>query len=86
MSAKFEYGPLDTYEVIWNSGHVEQVRAHQVLAPRPAVFGDHGTSVWMFHGEIDGKWRLLLVARDEDIKSVRNLTHTRDAAESEEKA
>jgi hypothetical protein len=33
---------------------------------------------WLFHGEIDGHWELLLSAPAEDIKTVRNVTHTSD--------
>lgn len=77
---KYDHGPLDTYEVIWASGHVERVKAHQVIAPQSPLFGsgsprDHR---WMIHGEVDGRWRLLLMAADEDIRSIRNVTHTRD--------
>lgn len=81
--AKYDHGPLDTYEVIWNSGHIEHVKAHQVLAPRPPLFGltSPGDNRWVVHGEIEGRWRLLLIAADEDIRSIRNVTHTRDAVQ-----
>lgn len=84
---KYEYGPLDTYEVIWSSGHIEEIQAHQVLMPPDemlsGLFGGVTTKQfrgWTFHGEIDGHWRLLLSAPAEDIKSVRNVTYTRDRA------
>lgn len=85
--SRFEYGPLDTYEIVWTSGHVEYIQAHQVILPpdesavdvffrRPvAPIRRDG---WMFHGQIDGRWKLLLYAPAGDIKSVRNVTHTRD--------
>jgi len=90
MSAYYDYGPLDTYEIVWTSGHVERIQAHQVLLPpddsSPFKLGKgvYGSTVtkpsrgWAFHGEIDGRWRLLLSARAEDIVSVRNVTHTTD--------
>jgi hypothetical protein len=89
----YEYGPLDTYEVIWNSGQIEYIQAHQVIMPPiespfsmgAGVFGSAGAETkqrggWTFHGQIDGRWRLLLSAPAEDIKSVRNVTHTTDRA------
>jgi hypothetical protein len=92
MSSGYDHGPLDTYEIVWTSGHVEYIQAHQVLLPPEdsfpfklgdGVYGSTGTTTrprrgWAFHGEIDGHWRLLLSARAEDIRSVRNVTHTRD--------
>lgn len=90
----YDYGPLDTYEIIWQSGQVEYVQAHQVLMPPTdgfptsfggGVYGSTDTATkpprgWVFHGQIDGRWKLLLSAAAEDIKSVRNVTHTRDSA------
>ena len=91
--SKFERGPAETYEVIWNSGHVEYLDAHQVLLPPDenffslgrGIFGSTETQTkpsrgWVFHAEIEGRWTLLLAAPAEDIKSVRNVTHTRDSA------
>ena len=83
---KFEYGPLDTYEIVWATGHVEYIQAHQVLMPPndivsaflPGATATKKRDGWTFHGEIDGRWKLLLFAAAEDIKSVRNVTHTRD--------
>jgi hypothetical protein len=86
---KYEYGPLDTYEIVWASGHIERIDAHQVIMPPDemlsSLFGALGTlskpkKGWMFHGEVDGRWRLLLTAPAEDIRSVRNVSHTRDQA------
>ena len=78
-----ERGPLNTYEVIYNSGHVEQVQAHQVIMPfdMPSLFGSPSTTKdqrWTFHGEIDGRWTLLLSVPESDVRSVRNVTHTVD--------
>ncbi|WP_280465992.1 hypothetical protein [Nocardia brasiliensis] len=86
MSTRHDYGPLDTYEIIWNSGHVERIQAHQVLLPPsetmsaffPAATATKHRDGWTFHGEVDGHWKLLLFAPAEDIKSVRNVTHTCD--------
>ncbi|WP_063023659.1 hypothetical protein [Nocardia niwae] len=92
MSAYYDHGPLDTYEIVWTWGHVERIQAHQVLLPPDDSFpfklgeGVCGSTEtvtkprrgWAFHGEIDGRWRLLLSARAEDIRSVRNVTHTTD--------
>lgn len=82
---KYDHGPLETYEIVWASGHVEHIQAHQVLMPSPDFSGIFGGVVavqrekrWTFHGEIDGRWRLLLTAPEADIKSVRNVTHTVD--------
>lgn len=86
---RYDYGPLDIYEIIWTSGHVEHIEAHQV-APPPSKLLEMiaGRDIrtqhhdgWMFHSMIDGRWKLLLFAHAEDIKSVRNVTHTHDAAD-----
>lgn len=73
----YDHGPLDTYEVIWKSGHVERVQAHQVLWP-PIVnlFGEGNANREhvMIHGEIDGRWKLILAAPVEDVVSVRRVT------------
>jgi hypothetical protein len=89
----YDYGPIDTYEIIWNSGHIEYIQAHQVMMPpeelpfgrRGGLFGRTATEVkaprrWAFHGEFDGRWKLVLSAPAEDIPSVRNVTHTSDRA------
>ncbi len=86
--SKFEYGPLDTYEIVWASGQIEHISAHQVLAPPSDIVasflpGSTATKTrngWMFHGEVDGHWKLLLFASVEDIITIRNVTHTRDTA------
>lgn len=84
--SKFEYGPLDTYEIIWDSGQVEYIKAHQVLMPQSSamagLFGEERQKpAWTFHGEVDGRWRLLLTAPADDIRTVRNVSHTHDVAE-----
>jgi hypothetical protein len=76
----YEYGPLDTYEITWMSGHIETIRAHQVSYSGRAnmLFGgvatDQGASCIEFHGCINRRWCLVLRAREEDIRSVRLVT------------
>jgi hypothetical protein len=74
----FDRGPLLTYQVTWRSGHIEEIRAHQVLWPidMPDMFGTTKTKDVprvRFHGEFDGHWRLVLVADAADLLSVRLL-------------
>lgn len=86
--SKFEYGPLDTYEIIWATGQVERIAAHQVTAPPsdlmapffPSATATKNRDGWKFYGEVDGHWKLLLFASVEDIITIRNVTHTRDTA------
>lgn len=80
MTKPFEYGPLQTYEVIWKSGHVEQVQAHQCMLPPSPMFGDAPSpraNRITFHGEIDGRWMLVLDADYGDISSVRRVDPVR---------
>lgn len=72
---KTERGAPDRYEVVWESGHVEQVSAHQVLWPN--VF--RGGRRVLFHTEIDGLWTLVLSAVEDDIRTVRNITDDEQA-------
>lgn len=72
MSA--DRGPIRTYEIIWKSGCVEQIQAHQVLVPHSPLFGEPPSArddVYTFHGEIDGQWLLILTASAADILSIR---------------
>lgn len=62
------YGPVQQYEVTWMSGYMETIYAHQVLFPHI------GTPRFQFHREIDGRLRLVLSAREEDIRTIRNTT------------
>jgi hypothetical protein len=81
---RFDHGPLETYEIVWNSGHVEQVRCHQVSLPAQGIFAMSGGLTFgpsqpaarriTIHGEISGKWRLILDAPEEDIRSIRLIT------------
>lgn len=82
-----DYGPVQTYEITWRSGHVEQVLAHQVTWPNRGIsiasglFGALTTETTQsnysriqFHAEIDGKWLLTLAADEDDIASIRLVT------------
>lgn len=78
----YERGPIQTYEVVWMSGHVERVLAHQVTLPMPdmgGIFSAISTTtdrvrMVTFHAEIDGHWMVTLTAREEDIRTIRNVT------------
>lgn len=81
----FDRGPLQTYEIIWTSGYVEQIQAHQVIWPQQdtplaGMFGPVAVDQKirepriLIHGEIDGHWLLVLSAREADIVSIRLLT------------
>lgn len=79
MSAEYDRGPLLTYEVTWATGHVERIEAHQVILPMPPMnlFGSAPATTRgrvTFHGEINGKWQLILDAAEEDIRTIRNVS------------
>lgn len=80
MSDGFEHGPLRTYEVIWKSGHVETLQAHQVThqGGMGSAFGMFDVALKsdreervMFHGELDGCWLLVLSAPAAEIAVIR---------------
>jgi hypothetical protein len=82
-SYDFKRGRPDVYEITWMSGHVEQVIAHHVTYPhRGIVFTDHaiglsaddGAPRVQIHAEVNGEWRLVLSAREEDIRTMRLVT------------
>lgn len=69
----------DVFEIVWESGHIENLMASQVSWPT------HGLDPWSlqpsrdeqrvnFHDTIDGKWTLVLSAKRNDIRTIRNLT------------
>ena len=67
----------DVYRVEWKTGRVETITAHQCLTPsNHRLFGE-GKERWLFHGETDGHWGLLLAAEADAIASVRNVTALR---------
>jgi hypothetical protein len=61
----FDYGPLKTYEITWPS--------NQMLDAFVAVQTTSAKIIRM-HGMIDGRWTLQLQAREEDIRTIRNVT------------
>lgn len=81
-----DYGPLQQFEITWAAtGHVERIGAHQVSWPgngrdlMAGLFNPVGVKPDVvryvhFHGEIDGKWRLILSAREDDLRTIRNIT------------
>jgi hypothetical protein len=79
---RHDYGPLQSFEITWTSGHVETIQAHQVSWPGslPAFFGQaEKTPRIQFHGEIDGRWTLVLSALEADLTRIRNVTQTEAA-------
>lgn len=84
----YDHGEPDEFEIVWKTGHVDRLKAHQVTWPDSAaaifggLFGSRpaGAPRILFHGQIDGRWRLLLSAPEDDIATVRNLTQVGDQA------
>ncbi|MEV2239456.1 hypothetical protein [Micromonospora sp. NPDC049891] len=79
----FNYGPIQQYQITWMSGHVETIPAHQVTYPHRGMAmtrsildmpAEGGAPRVQLHAEIDGHWRLMLSAREEDIRTMRNVT------------
>jgi len=79
----FKHGRPDIYEITWMSGHIEQVPAHQVAYPHRGLIvtdcaigigADAGAPRVQIHAEINGVWRLMLSAREEDIRTMRLVT------------
>jgi hypothetical protein len=74
-------GPAQVYEVVWRSGHVERVLAHQVTFPGAAhalmspLFAQRPAQIH-FHAEIDGRWLPTLIADEADIQTVRLITES----------
>jgi hypothetical protein len=74
----FEHGEPTTYEITWQNGHVERIKAHQVTWPNnmanlfahPDV--QEKPQRIVFHAEIDGQWTLQLSAYEDDIRTIRN--------------
>lgn len=73
-------GQRDTFEVVWKSGHVERIEAHQVSYQGGGLFGGSEPERMQFHGEFDGRWSLVLSVLTEDIQTVRNVTLTEESA------
>lgn len=76
---KHDYGPLQAFEITWSTGHVETIHAHQVSYPGSfASFfgGAPRTPQIHFHGEIEGRWTLVLSCLEADLTRIRNVTQT----------
>jgi hypothetical protein len=78
-----KHGRPDIYEITWMSGHIERIAAHQVSYPEAGlavarslfnVAAEGGAPRVQMHAEIDGQWRLVLAAREEDIRTMRMVT------------
>ncbi|MGA4989967.1 hypothetical protein [Nonomuraea bangladeshensis] len=81
--SRFDYGPLQTYEVTWKSGHVERIQCHQITfhsretgigAGLIGVQVSHDERCVQMHGQFDGHWRLVLSAIEDDIRTIRLVT------------
>lgn len=89
-SLGYDYGPLQTYEVTWTSGHVERLRCHQVSysgggvgLDALGVVGlrtDQGDRRVHLHGMINRRWLLVLSAREADIAALRLVTNGEEFA------
>lgn len=74
--SRYEDKPATVYEITWNSGHIERIKAHQIAWPNNYrnLFGggeERPQRVEM-HAEIDGVWTLQLSALVDDIRTIRN--------------
>jgi hypothetical protein len=85
MTEKYDYGPLQTYEITWTSGHVERVQCHQVTyhgggmdaldaLGLGGVKTDQDPRRVHLRGEINGRWLLVLSALEQDISVIRLVT------------
>lgn len=75
---KFDHGPLQEYAITWRDGTMEVVKAHQVLLPQTSFIGGDGDPNVRIHGEIDGRWMLVLSAPGDQIISIRLLQPAKD--------
>lgn len=74
---RHDYGPLRTYEITWMNGHIERVQGHQVhhSGNIPLLFGGRPERArFTIHGEFDGRWRMVLTAPEEDVRTIRDVT------------
>ena len=72
-------GELDDFEVVWKSGHVDRLKAHQVSQPGTfgGMFGEPPREPRVeFHGEFDGRWRLVLSVPLSELSTIRNVSLT----------
>lgn len=74
--------PSDLYEVVWENGHTETIRACQVAWPGSGerLLALPGAELpppsMRFHDYVEDQWTLVLQVREDAIVSVRNLTRT----------
>jgi hypothetical protein len=76
-------GPLQTYRVNYkDTKQYEDFLAHQVLVPPAGWFGDKSPrdDFFLLHGEIDGKWQLVLAIHADKVESIQNITSQIDDA------
>jgi hypothetical protein len=64
---------LGTYEVTWENGAVEEIRAHWVIRPQPDLFNGSSDEHIKFVGWYDGVHRTILSARPDRIRCIRDL-------------
>lgn len=85
-----DYGPLRTYEITWQTGHIERVQGHQVLFDSavegfPTLEGHvihYEHPRFQVHGEFDGHWRLVIAAPEADLLSIRDVTEREEVQPS----
>ncbi|WP_225320646.1 hypothetical protein [Streptomyces luteolifulvus] len=61
----YESPTPDVYELIWMSGHVERIVAHDVSYANGRV---------LFLADADGRMRIQLSTLEEDLRTIRNVT------------
>lgn len=71
---EYDNGPLQTFEITWLNGHVEQVRGHQVTTTGGGGILGPGPRRFTIHGDIHGHWRLIITALEDDVRIIRNVT------------
>lgn len=70
-----ERGTPQTWQVTFTDGSVETFTAHQILWPQSSSwsFGGKDEDRLMFHGEIDGRWKLIYAVSGDQVREVRLL-------------
>jgi hypothetical protein len=79
------------YELVWKTGHVETIWACQVSWPNNSKkymgsmfdgMDDHDAedipNIIHFHADLGGKWTFVMMANEDELLSIRNLTVARD--------
>ena len=61
------------YELVWKSGYVESIWACQVSWPNEDI-----PNIIHFHANLNGKWTFVMMANEDELLSIRNLTVARD--------